>query len=508
MNIFLIAPPRLYWPYINEQDNFLVQQWMVCLGAVIRNAGYKVTLIDCMAQKIGWKTLESLIKLQKPDVVAVGENHALYANEAVKCLELAKKTNPSLTTIAGGAHFSNLSSEYITNERIDFIVIGEGEITIIELLKYLKEKKEDLHNVKGISFSKDGNITQTTPRPLIEDLSLLPMPAYDLLPMNLYGKAKLLYTPGGTTIFHSRGCTSSCSFCSWWTTMAKRKEVDGKITLRPMWRSKGYLKTVNEMEFLQKKYNKNFFLFVDPSWNISQQFNIDFSTELLKRQLKINYFAFIRSDALLRDEKEGVFEEIVKSGLCHLCIGAERSSDTELSQFGKKFYAKSSTLETFEILNKKYPNIFKQATFLVGVRDETYSSLDEQLKLAKELKADHPAFHPLTPVPGTELFKEAIKKNWLVTKDFKKFDWATPILKTKYLSSYEIQLHIYKMHKKLMTPGWFLKGILSSSRYKRNMYLWWLLVTSKIFFSSIFKKINPFKAKTYTNLIKPKWYDK
>jgi anaerobic magnesium-protoporphyrin IX monomethyl ester cyclase len=508
MKVLLVAPPRKYWPFINEQDNFLVQQWMVCLGSVIRRAGHEVILIDCMVSKIGWTKLARVFRETAPDVVGAGENHALFSNEVLKCFQLVKQIDPGIRTIAGGAHFSNLARETLQNENVDFVVIGEGEDTFIDLLAHLKEKHHSFQAVPGIAYREDGEIKNTEFRPLIPNLETLPMPAYDLLPMHLYGRSKFLYTPGGTTLFHSRGCTSKCRFCAWWTGMAKRTRIGRDEKIEPCWRTKGHLKIVDEIQMLQKKFNKHFFLFVDPSWNISARFNENFSEEILKRNLNIHFFAFLRVDCLLRDEKNGLFEKMVRAGLCHLCIGAERAENKDLTRFGKNFYGGEQTLQAFEMLNRKYPRIFTQATFIVGIRDETEESFRKQMEFARKLKVDHPAFHPLTPVPGTDLFREAIQKNWLITKNFMEYDWMTPVLKTRFLSPYEIQALIYKAHKRLMTPAWLFRGLTSPYRYKRNMYFWWLIVTLKIFFNAVLRRINPFKETNYTLLVQPSWYEK
>ena len=86
----------------------------------------------------------------------------------------------------------------------------------------------------GIAFGEGDEVVRTAPRKLIKDLDSLPIPAYDLLPMHLYGRSRYLFSPSGATMHHSRGCTSKCSFCAWWTTMADRKvDADGNEVLSP-----------------------------------------------------------------------------------------------------------------------------------------------------------------------------------------------------------------------------------------------------------------------------------
>ena len=95
--------------------------------------------------------------------------------------------------------------------------IGEGEETFADLLNQVDGGKPDFSKVDGIAHSQDGTFHRTPPRKLVRNLDDLPLPAYDMMPMHLYGKSRYLFSPGGTTIHHSRGCTSSCSFCAWFT---------------------------------------------------------------------------------------------------------------------------------------------------------------------------------------------------------------------------------------------------------------------------------------------------
>ncbi len=509
MKILLINSPKFYWPFINEYDNFLLPQSLVYLGAVLRQRGNDVKIIDSMASKTGWRTIAETIKKQKPDIVCIGESHALYAHESEKLIKLVKRINPEIRVIAGGAHFTNLYKEYLEkDDDIDFIVRGEGEVTLAELVDLIARGDDNFERVKGIAFKKDKNVVVTPARPLIENLDTLPMPAYDMVPMDSYGNSRYLFSPGGTTIHHSRGCTSSCNFCVWWTQMADRTIQNGKELLKPKWRTKSVDKTMEEILLLYHKYNKRALVFVDDSWNIDSKWENGFAEELIKQKLDLNWFAFMRADMLLRDEKLGIVEKLVRSGLSHICIGVERAENNELRQFGKPFYSDNASMEIFSIFRKKYRSVFLQATFIVGVYDETEQSMFEQLKFAKKLKPDYPAFHPLTPVPGTPLYKEVIEKGLLEIKDFSKFDWMTPVMSSKYLSRERIEELVIKLNRKFVNMRWLIKGLFSPYRYKRRMYIWWFLVLIKVLWSRFISKFKWIKTKDIAGLVKPDWYDK
>jgi len=509
MKVLLISSPRYYWPYMNEDDNFLLPQSLVCLASVLRGEGVDVKIMDCMAEKVGWHSLANWIREERPDVIGVGENHALYIQETVKVLELAKEIDPEIIRIGGGSHFTNLLEDSLNCFPLDYVVKGEGEVTFLDLLRELAKDNPKPEDVKGIAFKRNGQIVQTPPRPLIEDLDDLPLPAYDLVHMENYGKARYIFSPGGTTIHHSRGCTGGCKFCAWWIQMADvEKREDGNVRYRPRWRTKSVEKVMEEIEILYHKYGKRCLVFVDESWNISKKWNEAFAEALIQRSdINLNWFSFMRLDGILRDEKAGVFEKLVRSGLSHICVGVERRYDSQLEGFGKGFYSEEDTRKCFRILNEKYPSVFRQATFIVGIRDETEESLEEMAQFAIELNADYPGFHPITPVPGTPLWEEAQKNGWLEIEDFSKFDWMTPVMGSQSMSREEIEAAVVRMQKKFLRVSWLIRGLLTRHMYRREMYIWWISVTARVWWAALKKRINPFKPSTYTDLQKPFWYD-
>jgi anaerobic magnesium-protoporphyrin IX monomethyl ester cyclase len=511
MRVMFVFSPRCYWPFVSEGDNYLVPQSLVYLAAVIREAGHDVSVYDCMPLKMGWRSLENAMREEDPDVLCVGENHALYAHEAMRVVDLAAEVIPRAKRVVGGAHFTNLYNKYMAEHPIDFTVCAEGEYTLRDLVDQIGQSKPDYSKVPGIIYPEgEGDeltFTRTRPRALVEDMDSLPMPAYDLVPMDLYGTSKLLFSPGGTTIHHSRGCTASCSFCVWWTQMANRTEhEDGTIQLRPRWRTKSVDSTMAEIERLYHVHGKKCFVWVDESWNIDPKWNDRFADEVIRSGMDITWFAFMRSDCIVRDHDRGILEKLVAAGMRHVCIGVERAEDERLKDFNKGFYNNDQLRETFRALDR-YPQVFKQATFIVGTRYETRESMFRQADLARELNVDYPAFHPITPVPGTPVFDQALQEGWITLDDFTEFDWMTPMMESAYMTRDEISRALYDINRRFVTPAWLIKGLFSRERYKRDMYKWWIKVALGVSWDAVKQRINPIKEQTFTNLVKPDWYD-
>jgi anaerobic magnesium-protoporphyrin IX monomethyl ester cyclase len=512
VDVLLIQPPKKYWPFVSADDNFVVPQSLVYLAAHAREAGLDVAIVDCNPIKMGWRSLADYVREHKPRVVGIGENHALYSHEAIKAFRMVKEINPDCFTIAGGAHFAHLYKTALLDPAIDHVVFGEGELTFTELAQRLNghtgTSKPDVSDILGIGYEEDGEIISNGSRPLIRDLDTLPIPAYDLIPMDLYGTSKYLFSPGGATVQHSRGCTLSCSFCAWWTQFATRKEdAEGNALLTPRWRTFSVDRHLEEVELLVKRYDKRCMMYVDASFNISAKWNLEFSEEVIKRKLPIKWFAFARADCMLRDHDNGVLPKMVEAGMAHVCIGVERAEDTDLKNWNKHRYSQSETRRVFKILKDDYPQVFRQGTFIVGVKDETPDSMWQQAELAQDLDLDYPAFHPVTPVPGTPVYEEALRNGDIEVNDFSQFDWMTPVMPSKYMSRDEIAWQIYHLNKKLVTPKWLMKGLTAKEPYRRHMYAWWAKVAANMALDLAKQRINPFKTRDYMNLVKPEWYD-
>ena len=163
--------------------------------------------------------------------------------------------------------------------------------------------------------------------------------------------------------------------------------------------------------------------------------------------------------------------------------------------------------QAIRIFKEKYPEVFIQATFIVGVKDENRETLKRQVALAKKIDVDFPAFHPITPVPGTPIFDDAIANGHITEEDFDNFDWMSPVLDTDYLNRDEIAYELHKMNKQFVNPKWMLKGLFSKESYKRDMYIWFALVSAKMAFDVTKQRLNPFKVEHYQALHKPPWYN-
>lgn len=515
--ILLIRPPRYLWPFINESDNFLLPLGLPCIAAAIRKKlpDVEVKIIDCPPLKIGWNSLTSILQEEKPDIVGAGEE-ALYHREAVRLFELAKELNPEVITIAGGHFFSWMIDYSLTSFPIDIIVRFEGEETIVELIDAIRNKT-DLSKIKGIAYRGNGQINKTTLRPLIEDLNALPLPAYDLMPMGKYSPFGYLW-PQSVTLEHSRGCIDRCNFCSLWTFWGEHIKTDvekGELEVIPKYRSKSVERTLEEVDVVYRKYNRRYIIWADPTFNVDPKWTNEFCEKLLKRNYKdLHWWAFLRADFVLRDERLGILEKMVRAGLVHPLIGIERDCAEDLKKVKKSVYTRELVKEVFLIFKKKYPQVFRQGTFVTCFPFDTRESMLNLVKYAVEIDIDYPAFHPVAPVPGTYLYQEAKEEDLLEEKDLTKYDWSTPVMRSYIGLSMEdfakLNMELNKRYV-LYRPHWIVRGLFSPHKHKRGLYWWFFTNTLKMMFLEIKDTIlgrEKYEGITgFMRLKKPKWYD-
>ncbi|MDP8225222.1 MAG: radical SAM protein [Candidatus Lernaella stagnicola] len=514
MRVLIVRPPKYLWPYMNEQDNFLLPQALVCLGAELRRRGHDVVLLDAMPLKMGWKSLERTIRDLKPQIVAAGDSETLYQHETGRVFQTAKHVDPSIFTVAGGTHFSHLPQYSFGKYPIDAIVRGEGEDTFGELVDTL-EGGGDIEKVLGLALpNDDGTPRFTGHRPLIANLDDLALPAYDLMPMDKYGTARYLFSPGGVTMHHSRGCIDGCAYCACWLQMARRSGDLPNEILQPHYRQRSVEPVLDEMELLRYKYNKSCVVFVDDTFNVNPKWMDTFAEEKMRRGLDSAWFGFMRADFLHRDLESGLFGKLIRSGLTHICVGMERADDQELADMQKHNMHVERNTATVKALRRRFPELFLQTTFIVGTRNDSEASLNHLLDYVEDLDPDYPAFHPMTPVPGTKTWEDAKQNGWLEITDFARYDWMTPVMGTDHMSRDDLEWKIWEMNKKYMNPFRVMRGLFCRHTYRRRMYIWWLKVSINVGIDFILDRILPSRSTSrkaqlseYVGMIKPVWYD-
>lgn len=452
MNVTLVDPPRGPWDLLGE--SVMPPLGLAYVAACLRERGHDVSIIDCNAEKIGWDGLEKRLRSTHPDVVGVG-GETCHVYKAYRVFKMAKELGVEYT-VAGGPHFTLNHREALTEcPHLDYVVVGEGEITTAELLAALQSGREP-RKILGVAYRRDGRPVYNGDRPLIEDLDSLPMPAFDLLPMEKY--RLVAWGDRVTMLVSSRGCPYRCIFCS------------ERVLWRGKWRAHSARRVVDMMEHLKDKYGKDIVWFGDDTFNLDRDRIVEICEEIRERGLDVWWGFEGRADLILRDKD--IFGLMKDSGLFWVLIGVEAASDKELEAYDKGLSI-SHVKEAFRLL-KQY-DIISQAMFILGGWWETRESIKQKLKLAVELDPDFAIFTPLTPFPGTELYKMAEDMGLIEEYDLSKYDFAHFVMRSNSLSTKELRaFRSYCYRKFYRRPLKILRGVFSRNGFRRSLYLYFL----------------------------------
>jgi len=447
MKVLLINPPwsikEQYTKDFHRVGAVVSPLGLAYIAAVLKESGYAVEILDCIAQRTTLESLGKQIEHIKPDVVGITclTPMALRSMEAAK---IAKEAMPNSVVVMGGPHPSVLPQETLQNSSIDIIVIGEGECTMLELVKCI-ESGDDLEKVPGVVFRKNGRLVHTRPRPPA-DLDLLPFPARHLLPMKNYHPTPANYRKlPCPTMITSRGCPFRCTYCS------------NSIFARS-YRASSPHNVVKEMEHLMSEYGAKEILFWDDVFTLNLKRTQEICELIIKRGLNIPWTCESRVDCVNAD----LLAKMKEAGCWQIGYGVE-SGDQEVLDTIKK----GITLEQVEKVFKwtKEAGIDTRAYLMIGLPGETRKQVLKTIDFTKRLDADIAQFCITTPYPGTELFEIAKNEGTL-----KSVDWShylllpdDPVYVTKLLTVEELQYLLQKAYKDFyFRPSYIIKRALKT----------------------------------------------
>jgi len=448
MRICLVNPPQVYrksigTPYVFEP---------LGLGyiASILEKDHDVFVIDaalegmkCPKEKgeyvylgLSPEDIKKKISKRVPDVVGISVPYTLNSESAMMVASAVKEIDKEIITVMGGAHTTARPQESLKEGNVDYVVIGEGEETVNELVKYLLGKGVSApEDIKGIGFRRGRDFVVTGARPPVRDLDALPFPAWHLFDMDGYFRAassgrlarKLnTYSPRSASIVTTRGCPYDCNFCSIHLTMGfgfRMRSPDN---------------VVREIEWLVKEYGVRHINFEDDNLTLKKSHACGIFDLIIQRKLDISWSApnGIRADKL----DEELVIKMKSSGAKRVFLAPESGSQRVVNDIiGKRLDLKS--IEKALRLLKRH-GIAVDGSFVIGLIGETKAEILKTILYALKLKLlglDKAGIHIATPYYGTGLYKEAIEKG-LLKKDLKESDFSTScsLIETKEWSHGDI----------------------------------------------------------------------
>lgn len=287
---------------------------------------------------------------------------------------------------------------------IDFVLKGEYEFTLLELIRAL-ENKSDFSQVAGMLYNKGGEFMSTSERQLC-DIDSLPWPHRSSLPMDKYWDLPGNIPYPSVQMSASRGCPFNCNFCLWPQVMYQ----GGSYRIRDV------KDVVDEMEHLVKNKGFKSVYFDDDTFNVGKERMLQFCQIIKQRGLEsIPWAIMARADLM---DKE-MLEEMRSAGLWAVKYGVESFVQDLVEKYGKNM----NLLKTADIIKTTQDlGIKVHLTFCFGIPGETKESIQRTIDFALEQNPESVQFSILTPFPGTRLFKELDDKGMILTKDWSKYD--------------------------------------------------------------------------------------
>lgn len=412
------------WPHIKDdtEGNYLPFPFFLAYATslLIKN-GIDAFLIDAIAEKIpGDKFLEKISQLDFDYLIAETSVPSFFDDLRI----LEKINRMGIPIILCGPNALIYQESFLKEYPfIDFVLYGEYEFTLLELIKTL-EKDRDLSKIKGLIWRDKDRIIKNPKREPF-DINLLPWPYREGLPMERYWDMPGNIPYPSVQMLSSRGCPFSCNFCLWPQVMYQGNH----------YRMRDIKDVIDEMEFLVKEKGFKSVYFDDDTFNISKERVLKFCKEIKGRDLQKTPWAIMARPDLM---DEGILEELKSAGLWAVKYGVESCSQSLIKNCGKNMELEKTT-QMIKIT--KDLGIKVHLTFCFGFDGETEETIAKTIDYALDLDPESVQFSILTPFPGTPLFEELDKEGRILTRDWFLYDGNyTCVFRPDHLSPQDLKI--------------------------------------------------------------------
>ena len=433
--------------YDNSSYMHYFPQGLAYIAAVLRKNGIDVEIYNQDYHHYPDGHLTEYLNKNKFDIVGYSTIAGYYQYR--KLLSISDAINNARNRpyyILGGHGPAPEPEFFLKKTQADAVVIGEGEETIVELLNAITHHR-DLKTVNGIAFRDGDHVTITGRRPLIKDIDSIPLPAYDLFPIEYYRlvrEANCTRPDFLMPILSGRGCRFKCNFC---------------YRMDKGFRPRTNEAIIKEIRFLKDNYRITYIVFSDELLMSSPQRTIDLCQDIIKAKLDIRWFC----NGRLNYARPDVLKLMKKAGCVFINYGIEAVDDQILKNMNKAltteqiFRGVEATLET---------GISPGLNIIFGNIGENKDTLRKGVEFL--LKYDDGAqlrtIRPVTPYPGSPLYYYAIKKGLL--KDCEDF-YENKHINSDLLAVNFTDLTDDELHRSLMEAN----ITLLANYYKRKLAL-------------------------------------
>ncbi len=342
-----------------------------------------------------WQEFKKSLNDFKPDLVGVSVRTPMLGS-AEKISRFVKEWNKNCFVVWGGSHSTIMPEESLKNSNIDYLVSGEGENVLLDLVKTL-ENSGDVSKVKGLYYKNNqAEIIKNSCTKFIQNLDEVPFPARHLVfEEDLYPEGSMQDVMG------SRGCPFLCSYCS----------------AQSSWGRKGRFRSIKniieEVKILRDKYGCDYLRFMDDTITIKRDWIEELCREMIKQKIGVKWACLTRVDRI--DEK--LLKLMIKAGCYRVDVGVESGSPRILKKL-KKGITLEQVKKSDRLFNKY--GIDWTAFFITGLPYETKEDLQATAKFMKVINPYRMVLSNFTPYPATKDYERTKTLGMLPDK----IDWS------------------------------------------------------------------------------------
>ncbi|HEY2721013.1 MAG TPA: radical SAM protein, partial [Chitinophagaceae bacterium] len=401
-------------------------------ASLMRENGHDVSFHDSMFAENA-EAILPVLEEKNPEFVIIYDDGFNYLTKmcltnmreaAFSMIKLAKQKG--CTVIVSSSDSTDRFEEYL-NEGADFILLGEAELTLAELVEAINQQRKDFLSIQGIAFKQNDAVIKTTRRNVLKDLDSLSFPAWDIVDMEPYRKMWMKHKGYfsmnmGTT----RGCPFKCNWCA--------KPIYGN-----RYNSRSPENVVSELKMLKEKFEMDHIWFCDDIFGLKPGWVRAFADLIEKENLQVKFKIQVRADLLVQED---YVSDLARAGCENAWVGAESGSQKILDAMDKgttikQIYEATSLLKKHGI----HPSFFIQFGYL----GETKEDIKKTIRMINELLPYEIGVSVSYPLPGT-VFYEKVKADLKEKTNWTDSDELALMFRNTYQPAFYKQLHRY-VHK-------------------------------------------------------------